>query len=498
MIKKITIIGGGTAGWLTALFCENKIKNAEITLIESSEIGILGAGEGTTPHFISFVNDLGITIPDIIKHAKGTIKNGILFTNWNGDNQSFFHPFYDEGNLITNTYFLGKKIHEGNNLDALVPSSFASRLKKAKIKYDANTDMYRVCPPAGIGLHFDARLLASFLKKVGISRGIRVIDGIVKSIEADQDNYINGIELESGEKLTTDFVFDCTGFKRLIVGKYYKSEWVSYSESIPNNRAIPFFLPNDDTIPPYTEAIAMNYGWVWKIPVQGRYGCGYVFDSRKATDEEIKKEIINKYGNVDFPTVFSFEPGCYKEIWKGNCLALGLSSGFIEPLEATSIWTTIISLNHFFDNIDGAIKRNQACISNYNQFMFDFNDQLLAFIYYHYITKNKSTTYWEHFKRDNKPPGYYKKLEKFASHINLEFLGLAMPGTFGLGSILTVGAGNKFFSKESAEALLVKSEIDGTKVHSVRDYSVNTGALVYNCSQYIDHTDYIAKVSKFK
>ncbi len=415
------IVGGGTAGWLSALFVKQQYPWANVTVIASEEIGILGAGEGTTPHFVGFLNRLGITVSDIVKNANGTLKNGIKFVNWKGDNQSYFHGFWETFDLnvfnITDLDDEGlptlvlEQMAKEESIDDVMFSAQSS--KNNLVNFSPNTSLnskgdnplYHFNELSNYGLHFDARLLAKYLKKVSMYRGIKFIDSKIQNIVSDDDGFIKTIETERGDKIPSDFVFDCTGFAREIIGKHFNTEWESYSDSLPMKRAIPFFLPIDENvIPPYTESTALKYGWMWKIPVQTRYGCGYVFDSDYITDEQAKDEIREIYGDdVEFGNPFKFDAGRYKESWVKNCVAIGLSSGFVEPLEATSIWTSITALRQYFSNNLGAIERNKFFIDRYNTKINKFQDDTKDFIYLHYYTTREDSDFWKEFKEKNKP-----------------------------------------------------------------------------------------------
>jgi tryptophan halogenase len=339
---KYIILGGGTAGWLTALYLNKHFPIDEVTVVASSEIGILGAGEGTTPVFMEYLDEVGITEAELVSNCKATLKTGIKFTNWNSNGEHYFHNFWDD-------------------------------------KY---------------ALHFDASLLAKYLQDVATNRGIKLIDDEVIKVLLDDGN-ITTLVTPSGP-VTGDFFFDCSGFKRLLIGGIYKSEWEEYD--MPCKRAIPFFLPNDNTnLPDYTESVAMKYGWIWKIPVQGRYGCGYVFDSTMATDEDAAQEIRDYLGH-DFksPRTFNFSAGAYKQVWINNCMAVGLSSGFIEPLEATSIWIQILALRLFVQNRDNPVKVNND--------VKELNEDILSFLYFHYLSQRTDTEFWKDFQTNNYMP----------------------------------------------------------------------------------------------
>jgi tryptophan halogenase len=368
---KYVIVGGGTAGWLTALFLNKTFPDGEVTVIADSKIGILGAGEGTTPQFVDFIKRLDITPEDLFANAKATIKNGIKFTNWNGDEDYYYHRFT-------------------NNLSAL---------------------------------HFDARLLAAYLQKISLERGVKLIDDEVISIEKNESNNVSGFKLKSNNFVPADFVFDCSGFRRLIIGEFYGVKWNDYSNIVPAKRAIPFFLENDNiNLPPYTESIALKYGWMWKIPVQGRYGCGYVFDSNLTTDEEALKEIEDYVGHkVTPPKIFNFRAGTYDLACVNNCIAIGLSSGFIEPLEATSIWVQVFALELFLEHQKGIIEGDVAHIKQYNDKIKLINDDILNFIYFHYITKRKDTNFWKQFVSNNSVPTRIKNILELKNDPDDEF-----------------------------------------------------------------------------
>ena len=417
------IVGGGTAGWMTALFLKKHYPWVNVTVLASAEIGILGAGEGTTPHFVSFMDSVGIPVSEIVKHAKGTIKSGIKFTNWNGDDSSYFHSFFE--NLNINGFQINDATNSnGGGPSTLVLDTIAREGSLDDISFSANSskrNLVNFSPSLNIddkeqnpithfnslstfGMHFDARLLAKYLKKTSMYRGIRYIESeLDKIISNEEDGSIKEITTKRGDTLPCSFVFDCTGFNRLIIGKHFNSEWESYSDSLPMKRALPFIIANESNdIPPYTESIALKYGWMWRIPVEGRFGCGYVFDSDFISDEQAMDEIKEQFGNdIEFGKPFTYEAGRYKETWIKNCIAVGLSSGFIEPLEATSIWTIITSLNEYLTNNLGVITKNQFYINRFNNRINKFHDDTKDFIYLHYLTKREDSEFWKTFREKN-------------------------------------------------------------------------------------------------
>ena len=467
---KFTIVGSGTAGWITALFLSHNYPWANITVISSSEIGILGAGEGVTPQFIHFLNKLNISVSDIVKYCKGTFKNGIKFTNWNGDTRSYFHPFHDEGSFdcfnITDYDGSGlsaivlDRIVNANSLDECVFSSNASEKNLLKLQPNSNlSDSKNVLSKfdsiGSFAMHFDAVLLAKYLKRIAVSRRIRYIDDEIDKIITDDDGYVEALQTVAGDTYETDFIFDCSGFKRLVIGKHFDAPWKSYKESLPTNKAMPFFIDHDNIkVPPYTEAIAMKYGWVWKIPVEGRYGCGYVYDSDLVSDEQVLEEIKEMFGpDVESPRTFEFEAGRYETPWVKNCIAIGLSAGFIEPLEATSIMTSILSLGEYIPNTLGNILKNEYYINRYNKYVTTTNDDTFNFIFLHYLTKRDDTEFWTSFKDRPMPKEVQMFLEECKHTIpNSKFLS-EISSIYENASWLSVSKGLRILDKEKAAEL---------------------------------------------
>lgn len=347
-MKKIIIIGGGTAGWLTALAVNKFWKNSNVTVIESSKIGILGAGEGSTPNFGMILSLLDINQKDFFKKTGATNKHGIKLINWTGDGRISKHLFTgDEPNYLMQSF----------------------------------------------GYHFDARRVSEYFKEISINRGVKYIDSEVVKIN-NTNEIIKSIELSNGDIVELDFVFDCSGFARLITGKTHNEKWKSYSEYLLLNKSIGFFLPQTNKFDlkdkTYTEMIAMKCGWFFKIPLQHRYGCGYSFCSEYTSVEEAKKEIEDYLGHeVTLQKIFDYNPGRYERSWIGNSISIGLSYGFIEPLEATSLMSTIMQLRRL---IDTNFKEDYR--DGYNMWCEEINEQNMMFVRYHYLTERLDTPFW--------------------------------------------------------------------------------------------------------
>lgn len=420
----ITIVGGGTAGWITALYANKVFPEKNITLIESKEIGILGAGEASTPQLIDCLDFLEIPVSDLIKHTNAAIKNTAKFTGWSKDNKDYFyHPFeYYTPNLSEqNGYFNSFEIDSNiihmysylNDIsmdDYCFINKISNKNHVPFVKTSNSNNVNPILNYTQLGawsLNFDARLLADYLARIAQNRGVKRIEGKVQEVFLNEDQEIESLLLDTNEFVKSDFVFDCTGFARLIIGKKYLSKWISYKEYLPTNKALPFFLDNDKekVIAPYIEAIAMDYGWMWKTPLQNRFGCGYVFDSNHISVDEAKKEVEDRLGFEVFPPkIFSFEPGTHKEIWIKNCLAVGLSASFVEPLEATSIMQTILTLQHFFSNKNNILTKNETIKKDFNALNEKGSFSIVEYIYWHYVTNKDSTSFWTDFTKNNKMP----------------------------------------------------------------------------------------------
>jgi len=337
-MKNVVIIGGGTAGWLTSLVVNKFWKDTNVTLVESSKIGILGAGEGGTSNFGKMLSLLDINQNEFFEKTKSTVKGGLHLYNWTGNNELSKHLFFGDGpNEINKSY----------------------------------------------AYHFDARLVAQYFKEIAINRGVNWVDGEVSEIK-NENGIISELQLKDGRTIDLDFVFDCSGFAKIIIDGVHKEEWIGYTDYLMMNKALAFFLPqenkyqlNDKT---YTEMVSMDCGWMFKIPLQHRWGCGYVFNDKYITVEDAKKEIEKRLGHeVTLQKVFDFNPGTHKRSWIGNSISIGLSYGFIEPLEATSLMSTIMQLKKLID-----LNFDEQYVERYNKWCYQINEQNLNFIRYHY------------------------------------------------------------------------------------------------------------------
>lgn len=414
MKKDLVIVGGGTAGWITALVAQKNFPEHNVTLVESAEIGILGAGEGSTPQLPDVLEHVDISLDDLIQHTSCTIKNGIIFEGWSEDRRPYLNGFglFDKRfDIMSLNYsldifgwpsptpvipYLAERFDlQDDQIDILTHGTL-----KNKVFFEkdfSKTGLYSV--------HFDAQSIAKFLAKKAIERGVRRIEGKVTNVVLNERHNISHVTLENDQDVHGDFFFDCSGFARLIIGKTYGSEWVSFKDTLPAKRAMPFFIEQDKIIKPYTKAKAMDYGWMWQIPLQHRYGCGYVYDPDQISDDDVKLEIDQLMGyEVTVPRIFKFDPGYFKQVWIKNCLALGLASSFVEPLEATSIMQMLTSIQDFLEQKHMIFTEDEEFKIGFNQKTERDQIAIGSFIHLHYITNKKNNEFWANFSDNYKAP----------------------------------------------------------------------------------------------
>jgi|DEB0MinimDraft_4_1074332.scaffolds.fasta_scaffold01691_9 tryptophan halogenase len=389
--KPILIVGGGTAGWLSALFAKKHYPDSPVVCVASEKIGILGAGEGTTPSFLTALRHLNICMKTFVEECDVTVKTGIIFENWRGDQSSYTHSFYinscSEKELPVGVR--SSLLAEDDGYDRVTLGTRLNNTKRVPSIYDPEQEM---------AVHFNANKVAQYFKKVALNRGVEFIDDEVIDIELGDNQAVEKVSLSSHDPIHPCFVFDCSGFARLFIGKKYKTEWCDYTSELTTDSAIPFFVEHDNDVTPATRAIAMKHGWAWVIPVKDRYGCGYVFDSKKTSEKNVLTEIKEVFGvELKEHKKFNFKAGVFKEILKNNVLAVGLSSGFIEPLEATSLWVTTTALQTFFDS-DGINNKSKFFADKFNDYIFNFNAEIKDFVWAHYVSDRNDTDFWKQFE----------------------------------------------------------------------------------------------------
>jgi tryptophan halogenase len=377
-MKKIIIVGGGTAGLISALILKTKYSFIDISVIKSDNIGIIGVGEGTTEHWREFINFVGINENELIKEADATFKYGVYFKDWT--KQDYVHNV--SGNFDLNlgqlklfySYCISNKI---NNTKLVDEEIFNNTINS---KYKPNQ------------FHFNTFKLNNFLIKKCEQKNIKIINDEIKYIDI-KNNKIKFIK--GTKKYTADFFIDSTGFKKLLIGKL-GSRWISYSNYLPMNEAIAFPTKDTDEYNTYTLSKAMTSGWMWRIPTYGRWGNGYVFNNNYINAEQAKKECEDYLGfKVEIAKNIKFEAGALENVWISNCCAIGLSASFIEPLEASSIGT---SIQQVFLLMHYLINYSDKEIITYNIKIKEIVDNIRDFVILHYLINKKDSKFWKELK----------------------------------------------------------------------------------------------------
>lgn len=450
---KITIVGGGTAGWIAAYFlCNDHPGDHEITVVESSAIGIIGAGEGSTGTMIDLLNgtffNKKIDFNKFLQETDGTLKQGIYHQNWTGDGTGYFAPidasptwyYYED------TYFkcaLANFKKERFHLASQIGIEYDFGLNK---RFGA--------------MHFDGHKVGKFFKKECLEQGVKLVDDVVDNVVCKDNGYVDYIEFASGSKIHADLFIDCTGFAK-VIAKEVDIGWKSYADYLPVNAAIPFQLKyeKDERPKTYTSATALSSGWMWEIPLQTRKGCGYVYDDRFLSKDQALAELESVVGQkVDPIKHIKFESGRSEVFWKKNVLVLGLTSAFVEPLEATSIHSTIIQLLIFSKEYlfkDSVQTDKEGARTEYNKKISILYDSILDFISYHYQGQRRDSEFWNYI-HNNKvvTPRAQHFLDKSKLKIPgfLEINGIVGSPSVGLWNWISAGMG--VITPEQADAEL--------------------------------------------
>lgn len=417
-IKKVVILGGGTAGWMSAAMLKKIIGLAvDIQLIESEDIGTVGVGEATIPPIKVFNSVLGIDEAEFLRETKATIKLAIKFENWKVKGESYYHTFGAAGRSLAFCQF-----HH------LLKCAGQLEDDKHLWQYDLNY----LCAEAGkfghinsqdpiyempYAYHFDASLYAKFLRKFSEKMGVKRTEGIVEHVQqCKETGYIQGVQLKDGTQISGDLFIDCSGFKGLLIQEKLSSGYDDWSHWLQCDRAIAVPSERLEKTLPYTRSIAHLAGWQWRIPLQHRNGNGLVYSSHYYSDEQAQALLLDNLDSTALaePKLFRFTTGRRRKQWNKNVVAIGLSSGFLEPLESTSIHliqSAIIRLVHLFPH-QGI---SDALVTEYNnQSKLEF-EQIRDFLILHYhINQRTDSRFWYDMRNMEIPDSLQQKIALFS------------------------------------------------------------------------------------
>ncbi|MBX7495273.1 tryptophan 7-halogenase [Qipengyuania sp. 6B39] len=400
---RVVVLGGGSAGWITACLLHHQWgeRGGSVTVVESPEIGIIGVGEGSTPQLKAFFEHLGIAEADWMPACDATYKLGIRFTGWSERTgcESYFHPFPGPVDLHSEPGFLHNCAlrRRGVDVPAHPDDWFLAEALSEGRKSPIPEENFPFGP--SYGYHFDAHKLGAFLRDWATKRGVTHRATRVEEVELTPDGDVAALLCDDGERIEGDIFVDCSGFRSLIAQQRLGAPFIPFGENLFNDRAVVMPTAHREPVKPQTDSIAMSGGWRWSIPLTSRVGNGYVYSSKYISDEDAEAELRKAIGMEDQgdARVLQMRVGRVADSWTGNCLAAGLSQGFIEPLEATALHIVIVTA------LDFARAYESGGFTAQNREEFNWRiaakyEGIRDYIVAHYrLNQRSDTAYW----RDN-------------------------------------------------------------------------------------------------
>jgi tryptophan halogenase len=421
-VKNIVIVGGGTAGWMTAAAMSKFTSNANmnITLIESEDIGTVGVGEATIPFIATFNKMLGIDEDTFVRETQATFKLGIEFVDWGQKGEGYFHPFgthgFDMEGLSFHHYWSKlQSLGQHDDLEAYslnAQAAYSGKFIRPKPEHGAFLNKL------AYAFHFDAVLYARFLRRFAEERGVTRLEGLVEDVQLDgESGFIQSVQLKGGKIIEGDLFIDCSGFRGLLIEQALKAGYDDWSHYLPVDRAVAAPTQRSGPPVPYTQSRAREAGWQWRIPLQHRTGNGYVYSSKFIDTEQAEQDFRAALEGdlLQEPRHLRFVTGRRRKFWDKNCVAIGLSAGFMEPLESTSIHliqagiSKLIAL--FPDKTMPSVERDE-----YNRLLADDYFHIRDFLILHYkVTRRDDTPFWNYVREMDVPESLVRKMDLLRS-----------------------------------------------------------------------------------
>lgn len=417
-LRSIVILGGGSAGWMSAAALSSLLnpKDVSLTVIESDQIGTVGVGEATIPDIINFNRILGIPEDEFMKATDATFKLGIEFKNWGRIGDSYFHPFGKHGadmqGIDFHQYWLYAREHGA--AEPLQDYSLCSVAATQNKFMRPGNDPRSVTSQLRYAYHFDATRYAHFLRNYAEKRGVIRVEGKVAHVHTQADTgHIKSLRLDSGDAITGDFFFDCTGFRSLLAQQTLDVNFHDWSHWLPCDSAQAIACEHSGPLRPYTIATAKSAGWQWRIPTQNRTGNGHVYAREFLSDEDTQTSLLSDLDGkpMGSPKQLRFKTGCLETFWEKNCIAIGLSAGFLEPLESTSLYLIQLGISKFISLYPDA-SLSPIIRDEYNRQMRLSFEQVRDFLILHYCTtEREDSEFWRYCKHMSLPDSLTHKLE---------------------------------------------------------------------------------------
>ena len=482
-VKSLTVVGGGTAGLISALILKQR-SSIDVNLIYSSSIGIVGVGEGSTEHFNNFMEFVGIKPSEIIKECDATFKIGVMFDNWI-PNKKYLHSVGEPFGTRFGPYYAvyAKQISE--NSDLLCSDNLEKNL------VNVNCLNVNLNPPTN-QYHFNTFKLNEFLKKIALNKGIKLFDDEVIDVKLDKDGYIEEL-IGKKTNYSSDFYIDATGFQKTLVDKL-NVKWKSFNKYLKLNSAITFPTGDEDNYNFWTLAKGMNAGWRFKIPTWGRHGNGYIYDSNFINADEAKLEVEKELGHeITIGKTFKFDPGALETVWTKNCVAIGLSGSFFEPLEATSIG---LSIQQSFLLMDKIQNYDNKVVESYNNSFNTIIENIRDFIVLHYLSKRNDTDFWKNILDLEIPESLKDNLEKWKTKLPTteDFMNNSSYIMFGPANFIKVMHGLNLFDKE---AILKEYQFLSNDYRYAADQIINDYLHNKSLSNFMNHKDVLKVVREY-
>jgi tryptophan halogenase len=417
-IERLVIVGGGTAGWMAAIYLNRHLRrlNCQVVLVESPTIGSVGVGEATIPSLVHFIRLLGLDEKAFMRRCAATFKLAIKFEGWTGDGLAYWHSFGVCGAQINGLdlfhYWLKRRLQAGSKLtysDYSVQSGLAEQDKSPWPYRGSST----IADAGGYAYHLDAAALADYLREIATGEGVQHLFGHVRDVALDDRGDIASLDIGGERTIAGDLFIDATGFSGLLIEKTLGDPWIDWSRYMLCDRAVAMPLPRGDRFPPYTLSKAMPAGWMWRIPLGSRIGNGYVYSSAHASADAAIAALIGQSGlrkeRAADPRLIKIRVGRRTNFWLRNCVSVGLSSGFVEPLESTGIHMiqkAVMLLLAYWPDRDFS----DALRAAYNRQMADLLDEVRDFIVLHYVLAQRGEPFWREARNAPLPDSLREKL----------------------------------------------------------------------------------------